>query len=540
MEDEPVEAVPGRLTAGAAGHVDPTDDAPTSGASPEGASSNGASSPDGASSSSGTSSPDVSANGAQASGAQATHDRAGDRPAATVPAGEAPVGPSGVEVSVVMPCLNEEASVADCVRAARAGLARLGLPGEVLVVDNGSTDASAAVAAAAGARVVSEWRRGYGNAYLAGFAAARGRLVVMGDADSSYDFTTIDALVAPLLRGEADYVLGSRLGGRILPGAMPWLHRYVGNPVLTAILNRLFGVRASDAHSGMRAFTREGCARMALRSEGMELASEIVIAAARVGLRCVEVPITYHPRVGASKLDSLRDGWRHLRFMLLLAPRHVFVLPGLALLALGLLAQAALLVVGASDPTRTAGAGSWYGGYGTLLAALAAVAGGMLVLLGVFADAHHGRVGWRMARQRPPRLVRWALAPDRGGYVGGALLVGGIAAAAALGALVTTAIDPAAVPAMPRPRARWFDWSDRLGAPAALPAAALAVTVAALGLQGILGTLHLRLVTAATRSTATMTAGPGAPPRPGAPPDARRRPRAAPPLKDPPGLSPRV
>jgi hypothetical protein len=416
------------------------------------------------------------------------------------PAGD----PAPVEVSVVMPCLNEEASVGDCVRAARAGLSRLGVPGEVVVVDNNSTDASAARAAAAGARVVAESRRGYGNAYLAGFAAARGRLIVMGDADSSYDFTAIDALVTPLLRGDADYVLGSRLGGRILPGAMPWLHRYIGNPVLTAILNRLFAVRASDAHSGMRAFTQDAYGRMALRSEGMELASEIVVAAARAELRCAEVPITYHPRVGTSKLASLRDGWRHLRFMLLLAPRHLFVLPGLLLLGLGLLGQAAMLVAAATDPARVPQGqgvgGPWEpsGCYGTLLCLVGTLLGGQLVLLGVFADAHHGRVGWRMPGQRPPRLVRWPLTPGRGGYLGTLLFASGLTATIVLGVLVVTATSDHDAAGIARMAAPWPGWSPRLGAPAALPAAGLALTTAALGLQGMLGTLYLRVVTTAT------------------------------------------
>jgi len=430
-----------------------------------------------------------------------------------------------VEISVVMPCLNEEESVGDCVRAARAGLARLGLPGEVVVVDNGSTDSSAARATAAGARVVAERRRGYGNAYLAGFATAHGRLIVMGDADSSYDFTALDALVTPLLRGEADYVLGSRMGGHIMPGAMPWLHRYIGNPMLTAILNRLFGVRASDAHSGMRAFTREACARMALRSEGMELASEIVVAAARAQLRCVEVPITYHPRVGASKLDSIRDGWRHLRFMLLLAPRHLFVLPGLLLLTLGVLGQSALLAAAASDPGRTtdltgmtgmtgvdmtgiAGVrGVWepYGWIGTLLGLVAALVGGQLVLLGMFADAHHGRIGWRMPGQRPLRPVRWLLAPGRGAYLGTALFAAGLVATVVLGVLVAVATGSDDDTGAGRGTTPWPGWSPRIGAPVALPAAGLAVTVTALGLQCVLGTLYLRLMTTTAATTAATT-----------------------------------
>ncbi|MGH9066512.1 MAG: glycosyltransferase family 2 protein, partial [Acidimicrobiales bacterium] len=232
-----------------------------------------------------------------------------------------PVPQGAVDVSVVMPCLNEEASVGSCVERAWRGLARTGLRGEVIVCDNGSRDRSVEVAQAAGARVVHQARRGYGIAYLTGMNQARGWAVVMGDSDCSYDFLELDQLINPLLDGY-EYVLGSRFSGNILPGAMPWLHRYVGNPVLTGVLNRLFSLPTTDAHSGMRAFTRDGYERMALRSEGMELASEIVIAGARAGLKMIEVPITYHPRVGSSKLHPWRDGWRHLRFMLAEARRQ--------------------------------------------------------------------------------------------------------------------------------------------------------------------------------------------------------------------------
>ncbi|OHV48051.1 glycosyl transferase family 2 [Pseudofrankia sp. BMG5.36] len=237
-------------------------------------------------------------------------------PAATSPARGRPM------VSVVMPCLNERESVGRCVRAALAGIAATGLPGEVIVADNGSMDDSRRVAAEAGAWVVREPRRGYGNAYLAGFAATRGRYLVMGDSDCSYDFGELPGLLAPLRAGDADYVLGSRFTGEILPGAMPWTHQHIGNPVLTRMLNRLFGLRTSDAHSGMRAFTRAAYERMAPCHGGMELASELIVAAAASQLRVEEVPITYHPRSGVSKLHSLRDAGRHVRFMLAYAARH--------------------------------------------------------------------------------------------------------------------------------------------------------------------------------------------------------------------------
>jgi glycosyltransferase involved in cell wall biosynthesis len=252
-----------------------------------------------------------------------------------------PVAPAP-DISVVMPCLNEAASVGTCIEKAWEGIRRTGLSGEVVISDNGSTDGSVEVATKAGARVVNQPLRGYGNAYLKGFAEARGRYIIMGDSDGSYDFTQLDRLIEPLQQGY-DYVLGSRFAGKILKGAMPWTHRYIGNPVLTGVLNRLFKVDSSDAHSGMRAFTAEAYRRMELQSAGMELASEIGINAAKAGLRGTEVPITYHPREGESKLHSMRDGWRHLRFMLLLSPNWLFTGPGIAMFALGLVGQGLLL-----------------------------------------------------------------------------------------------------------------------------------------------------------------------------------------------------
>lgn len=247
-----------------------------------------------------------------------------------------------VQLSVVMPCLNEAETIETCVVWAKEGIARSGLIGEIVVADNGSTDGSQEIAERAGARVVHQPLRGYGNAYLKGFSEAKGDIIVMGDSDATYDFRQLPELVAPIGQG-ADYVLGSRFGGTILPGAMPWLHRYVGNPVLTWVLNRFFGYSSSDAHSGMRAFTRSAYERMNLQCEGMEFASEVVIKAARENLRVVEVPIVYHPRGGESKLRSFRDGWRHLRFMLLACPKYLFVLPGVVLFLLGMIGQATLL-----------------------------------------------------------------------------------------------------------------------------------------------------------------------------------------------------
>jgi glycosyltransferase involved in cell wall biosynthesis len=244
-------------------------------------------------------------------------------------------------VSVVIPCLNEEENIEQCVRDALAALAAGGLTGEVLVVDNNSEDRSAEIAEAAGARVVLEQRRGYGSAYLAGFAAARGEYIVMADADLTYDFGEISRFVAELQAG-AQLVMGDRMDN-IKPGAMPWLHRYVGNPVLTGILNLLFRTGVGDAHCGMRALRRDVLPALDLRTTGMEFASEMVIRASKENLVISEVPIEYHPRGGESKLSSFRDGWRHLRFLLVHSPTHLFIIPGLLLSGLGVLVSATVL-----------------------------------------------------------------------------------------------------------------------------------------------------------------------------------------------------
>jgi glycosyltransferase involved in cell wall biosynthesis len=238
-------------------------------------------------------------------------------------------------VSVVIPCLNEAENIESCVTAAAEALERMGVPSEVIVADNDSEDDSARLAERAGARVVVERRRGYGSAYLAGFAASRGRYIVMADADLTYDFDEIPRFVAALEQG-AEMVIGDRMDN-IHPGAMPWLHRYVGNPILTGLLNLFFRTGISDAHCGMRAVRRDVLPRLDLRTTGMEFASEMVIRASKEKLRIAEFPIEYHPRGGESKLSSFRDGWRHLRFLLVHSPNHLFIVPGAALASMGTL-----------------------------------------------------------------------------------------------------------------------------------------------------------------------------------------------------------
>jgi hypothetical protein len=245
-------------------------------------------------------------------------------------------------VSVVIPCLNEAENIERCVTAALAALKEMGVSGEVVVADNDSEDDSARLAEEAGAHVIVEPRRGYGSAYLAGFAASTGRYIVMADADLTYDFNDIPRFVAALEEG-AEMVIGDRMDN-IQPGAMPWLHRYVGNPLLSGLLNLFFRTGIKDAHCGMRALRRDVLPRLDLRTTGMEFASEMVIRASKENLKIAEFPIEYHPRGGESKLSSFRDGWRHLRFLLVHSPNHLFIWPGTALAGVGTLV---VVVVGA-------------------------------------------------------------------------------------------------------------------------------------------------------------------------------------------------
>lgn len=243
----------------------------------------------------------------------------------------------GVELTILMPCLNEANTVAACIAAALRFLAESGVEGEVLVADNGSTDASQDLARQAGARVIDVPRRGYGAALLAGIEAAAGRYVIMGDADDSYDFSSLHGYLHQLRRGE-HLVMGNRFRGGIAPGAMPLLHRYLGNPVLSFIGRLFFRTEIGDFHCGLRGFSREAMLGLNLVSPGMEFASEMVAKAALAGLRIEEVPTTLRPdgRDRPPHLRTWRDGWRHLRFLLLFCPRWLFLYPGVALMLLGL------------------------------------------------------------------------------------------------------------------------------------------------------------------------------------------------------------
>jgi len=242
-----------------------------------------------------------------------------------------------IEVSVVIPCLNESETLAVCIRKALGCLSENGISGEVIVADNGSTDGSQAIAEAEGARVVPVEAKGYGNALMGGIEAARGRYVIMGDADDSYDFSALGPFIEKLRKGN-DLVMGNRFRGGIAPGAMPALHRYLGNPVLSGLGRLFFRCPVGDFHCGLRGFSRKAFGRMKLQTTGMEFASEIVVKATLLGLRIAEVPTTLSPdgRSRPPHLRSWRDGWRHLRFMLLFSPGWLFLYPGLLLMIVGL------------------------------------------------------------------------------------------------------------------------------------------------------------------------------------------------------------
>jgi glycosyltransferase involved in cell wall biosynthesis len=320
-----------------------------------------------------------------------------------------------LEVSVVIPCLNEADSIEQCVRGALAVLEAHAIAGEIIVADNDSEDDSARLAAAAGAIVVHEPERGYGSAYLAGFAVAQGRYILMADADLTYDFEEIPRFLAELNSG-ADMVIGNRMKN-IQPGAMPWLHRYVGNPLLSGFLNLLFRTGVDDAHCGMRALRRDLLPRLDLRTTGMEFASEMVIRAAKEDLEIRQFPIEYHPREGESKLSSFRDGWRHLRFLLVHSPNHLFIFPGAAMALIGFLVETIVL-------TRLGVFGRQWDIHALIAGALLAIVGTQVVALGICAHAYGTyfmgeRDGW-FDRMR----ARYKL--EHGLLLGGGLLLAGL------------------------------------------------------------------------------------------------------------------
>jgi len=239
----------------------------------------------------------------------------------------------GVDVSIVLPCRDEEKSIGICIKAIKNVMSSLKYSYEIIVSDS-SKDSSPSIARRLGAKVVKHDLFGYGNALMEGFKAAKGRIVVMADADNTYNFNEIPKFLEAIKK--EDFVIGSRFRGEIKKGAMPFFHKYLGNPVLTFILRLFFRAKVSDAHCGFRAIKKKTLEKLELNTTGMEFASEMIIKAVKKGLKIKEIPITYHPRIGKSKMNSLRDGWKHLRFMLLFSPTYLFFIPGIIILLLGI------------------------------------------------------------------------------------------------------------------------------------------------------------------------------------------------------------
>ena len=324
------------------------------------------------------------------------------------------------ELTILMPCLNEAETLASAISKARAFLARSGCTGEVVIADNGSSDGSPAIAAANGARVVHVANRGYGSALLGGISAAHGKYVIMGDSDDSYDFSRLDAFVEQLRAGY-QLVMGNRFRGGILPGAMPPLHRYLGNPVLTAVGRLFFRSGCGDFHCGLRGFDRQAILALDLQASGMEFASEMVVKATIAKLRLTEVPTTLSPdgRTRPPHLRSWRDGWRHLRFLLLFSPRSLFLYPGFALFIVGCLVMAWLL----PQPRHLGGVG--FDVHTLLYASLAVVVGFQSMMFWVFAKVYGMR-----ERIVPPdpwfRSMVSTVTLEVGLIVGALLLLGGI------------------------------------------------------------------------------------------------------------------
>jgi glycosyltransferase involved in cell wall biosynthesis len=315
----------------------------------------------------------------------------------------------GVDVTIIMPCLNEADCLKPCIENAREALdmmrQKYGLTGEILIADNGSTDGSPAIAIALGARVVPVTRRGYGAALAGGATAAYGRYLVMGDADGSYDFRNAVAMVGELIQG-ADLCMGSRFQGGIEPGAMPWKNRYIGNPILTGILNILFRSGISDAHCGLRALTRETFDRLRLSGEGMEFASEMVIKATLLGVKIAEVPATLSRdlRNRPPHLRPWRDGWRHLRYLLMLSPSWLFAVPAavLATLALFILGMGGLAAFKGTFQT------SFFGNYWAVLAGGLLTVSHTAAVLAAAGNLYGIREGYRRRSEGSRTVAKWA------------------------------------------------------------------------------------------------------------------------------------
>lgn len=378
--------------------------------------------------------------------------------------------PDEIEISLVMPCLNEAETLEQCIRKAQQAIEHHRLRAEIIVADNGSSDGSQQIAQRLGARVVAIGEKGYGSALRGGIQAARGRYVIMGDSDDSYDFSSIYPFLEKLRAG-FDLVMGNRFRGGIEPGAMPWKHRWIGNPVLTGIGRLFFHCPAGDFHCGLRAFSKEAFERMDLQTSGMEFASEMVIKSTLKGLSIAEVPTVLH-KDGRSRpphLRSWRDGWRHLRFMLLFSPRWMFVWPGAVCFLVGLLASALLM----QAPWTVGGVG--FDIHSLLVAGFLALVGYQLLTFGLFTKLYAVTEGFhpphRLLGKDPHIRLEWGL-------------LSGIALGTAGLALLALAV---------------FDWRQA-GLGALDPRVTMrqvipAVVLMMLGIQTVFGSFFLSIIT---------------------------------------------
>jgi glycosyltransferase involved in cell wall biosynthesis len=325
---------------------------------------------------------------------------------------------SAIELSVVMPCLNEEKAVAVCVRKIIDVFARQGIKGEVIVCDNGSADRSIELARAAGARVVTEAQQGYGAAYLRGLKEAKGEYIIIGDSDNTYDFSDIPRFLKPLREG-IDFVIGSRFRGAIHHGAMPWVNRYIGNPILSGMTRLFFRTRLSDIHCGMRGFSRRAYNTMKLHTLGMEFATEMVIATITNDLKVIEIPINYYPRTGESKLKAVSDAWRHIRFMLLYCPVWLYFIPGM----LGFIPSMSILIIGQGGPVLFLG--RYWDIHILVFAAMVSLLSYQLLQLGIYAHTFAVEQGY-LDQDAFMKFFRRHFSLERGLIAGGILFLIGL------------------------------------------------------------------------------------------------------------------
>lgn len=321
-------------------------------------------------------------------------------------------------VSVVMPCLNEEKTVGECVKKAFEGLKKAKVKGEVIVVDNGSEDNSPQKAKKAGAKVILETKKGYGQALLTGLKTAKGEFLVFADSDGTYDFREIPRLIAPLTRGY-DLVLGSRLKGKIKKGAMPFLNRFLGTPILNLFLRLFYGLGVSDSQTGMRALTKKAFRKMRLSCLGMEFASEMLIRATQKNLKIKEVPIVYYPRQAPSKLSRFRDAWRHIRFMLLFSPTWLFLIPGAILMGIGGVGLLFLL----RGPVFIFGRGFDF--HTMIFSSMLVLVGYQIIMLGVFAKVFSWTEGIAKDSLLTPIVFKY-FRLEKGLLLGGMLFLVGL------------------------------------------------------------------------------------------------------------------